>query len=226
MSYDLFIGDKLFSSWSLRGWLMFKKFDIPFNEIMVGLYTGTMAQDMAPLAPARLVPALRAPDGTVIGESLAMAETLAEAFPDRGLWPAGAAARATARWLAAEMHAGFGNLRNDCPMQLACQIGDFTPSDKVHADLDRIEDLFEHAAGYSDGTGPWLFGKVSLADAFFAPVAARVAGYDLPAGPRLAAFTKTVLADPDFRAWRAEGVKMTYDPFPYDLGSAQRDWPS
>ena len=86
MTYGLYIGDKAFSSWSLRGWLMLRKFDLPFREHMVFLYAGTMQTDLAPLAPARLVPALRTPDGTVIGESLAMAETLAECHPDAGLW--------------------------------------------------------------------------------------------------------------------------------------------
>ena len=78
MSYDLYIGDKTFSSWSLRGWLMLEKFGLTFQEHMVGLYAGTMAEDLSPLAPARLVPVLRTPDDTVVGESLAMAETLAE----------------------------------------------------------------------------------------------------------------------------------------------------
>ena len=118
MTYDLYIGDRLFSSWSLRGWLMFEKFDIPCNTHMIGLYSGTMAQDMAPLAPARLVPAIRTPDGTVVGESLAIGETLAEHHPDAGHWPTNPAARATARWLCAEMTAGFTARRDAGPMQL------------------------------------------------------------------------------------------------------------
>ena len=99
MTYDLYIADRMFSSWSLRGWLMFDSFGLPVRPHMVGLYAGTMATDMAPVAPARLVPALRTPEGTVIGESLAMAETLAERHPEAGLWPADPALRATARWL-------------------------------------------------------------------------------------------------------------------------------
>ena len=93
MTYDLYIGDRTFSSWSLRGWLMLEKFGLPYRAHLVGLYSGTMAQDLAPLAPTRLVPALRLPDGTVVGETLAMAETLAERHPDAGLWPADPAAR-------------------------------------------------------------------------------------------------------------------------------------
>jgi glutathione S-transferase len=91
MTYTLYIGDRLFSSWSLRGWLMLEKFNIPHSVKLVGLYSGTMAKDMAHLAPARLVPTLVTPEGTVVGESLAMAETLAEENPDAGLWPAAVA---------------------------------------------------------------------------------------------------------------------------------------
>ena len=96
MTYDLFIGDRTFSSWSLRGWLMLEKFNLPHRVNMVGLYTGTMAEDLAPVAPAHLVPVLRTAEGTVVGETMAMAETLAERHPDAGMWPEDPAARATA----------------------------------------------------------------------------------------------------------------------------------
>ncbi len=131
MTYDLFIGDRLFSSWSMRGWLMLEKFGIPHRTHMIGLYSGTMAEDMAALAPARLVPTLRTPAGTVVGESLAMAETLAEENPDAGLWPSDPAARAAARWLCAEMMAGFTNLRGQCPMQLLHCYEGFEPSEPL-----------------------------------------------------------------------------------------------
>ena len=97
MTYDLYIGDRLFSSWSLRGWLLFEKFGIPCNTHLVGLYSGTMAQDLAPLSPARLVPAIRTSDGDVIGETMAIAETLAEQNPTAGHWPENPSARILAR---------------------------------------------------------------------------------------------------------------------------------
>lgn len=87
MTYDLYIGDRTHSSWSLRGWLMLEAFGLPFRTRMVGLYSGTMASDLAPVAPARLVPAMRTPDGIAVGDTLAMAETLAERHPEAGLWP-------------------------------------------------------------------------------------------------------------------------------------------
>ena len=224
MTYDLYIGDRTFSSWSLRGWLMLEKFGLPFRTHLVGLYGGTMAADMAHLAPARLVPALQQPDGTVVGESMAIAETLAERHPDAGLWPADAAARATARMLCAEMAAGFGALRNQCPMQLQHVNTGFQPSEATRADLARIETLWTHARSFATD-GPWLFGAYSLADAFYAPVCARIIGYDLPVSEAARAYCATTLADPAFKAWRAEGLKTTYDPFPYDMGTPIADWP-
>ena len=224
MTYELFIGDRTFSSWSLRGWLMMEKFNLPHRVHMVGLYSGTMADDMSPLAPARLVPAIRTPEGTVVAETLAMAETLAERHPEAGMWPGTPAARATARWLAAEMCAGFTALRGACPMQLQHVNEGFEVSAEVRADLDRIETLWAHARSMA-GDGPWLFGAYSLADVFYAPVTARIVGYDLPVSDEARAYCETTIADPAFRAWRAEGQKVSYDPFPYNLGLEKRPWP-
>ncbi|WP_439104514.1 glutathione S-transferase [Celeribacter marinus] len=225
MSYDLFIGDKSFSSWSLRGWLLLEKFDIPYTEHMLGLYSGTMTKDMASLAPARLVPTLRTPEGWVVGETSAIAETLAERHPDAGIWPKDGEARSYARWLAGEMHAGFGALRTDCGMQLIYVMKGFSPSDAVKADLARIDDLLGRAMGRFGADGPWLFGDYTAADAFYAPVAARIIGYDLPVSDRLRAYAMTHLNDTAFRKWRREGLKTTYTPMPYDLGLPTQPWP-
>lgn len=225
MTYDLYIGDRTFSSWSLRGWLMLERFDLPYRSHMVGLYSGTMADDLAELAPARLVPVLRTPDGCVIGETLAMAETLAERHPDKGMWPADPSQRARARWLCAEMASDFSALRNACPMQLQYVNSGFVVSDAVQADLDRVETLWSGARAMRQEDGPWLFGSYSLADAFYAPVAARIVGYDLPVSDAARLYCATTINDPAFKAWRAEGLKTTYDPFPYDMGLSTRPWP-
>ena len=226
MTYDLYIGDRTFSSWSLRGWLMLEKFNLPYKAHLVGLYAGTMAEELAPIAPATLVPALRLPDGTVVGETMAMAETLAERHPEAQMWPADPAARAAARWLSAAMAAGFGALRGECPMQLAHVNVGFPVSDAVQADLARIETLWAHARRVAKAEGPWLFGEYSLADAFYAPVAARIVGYDLPVSDNARAYCEATLNDAAFKAWRAEGLKVTYDPFPYDMGVPTRAWPA
>ena len=225
MTYDLFLGDRTFSSWSLRGWLMFVQFDLPVRTRMVGLYDGTMAEDLSELAPARLVPVMRDADGIVLGDTLAMAETLAERHPEAGLWPSEPAARALARWLVAEMHSGFTALRTACPMQLLHQYQGFVPSEAVKADLDRIETLWSLARSRHGSGGPWLFGAYSLADVFYAPVAARIAGYRLPVGAGARAYVDTTLADPAFRRWRAMGLTKRYDPMPYAMDLPTALWP-
>ncbi|MEJ2036876.1 MAG: glutathione S-transferase [Maritimibacter sp.] len=225
MTYDLYIGDRAFSSWSLRGWLMFENFGIPCRTHMVGLYTGTMAADLAPLAPAKLVPVMRTPDGIVVGETLAMAETLAERHPEAGLWPEDPEARALARWLVAEMHSGFTALRGACPMQLLRQYDGFQPSEAVRADLDRLETIWTMAREKFGGSGPWLFGRYSLADVVYAPVAARIAGFGLPVSAEAQAYVATHLADPAFRRWRALGLTVSYDPEPYAQDLPHLPWP-
>nr|WP_282078095.1 glutathione S-transferase [Epibacterium ulvae] len=224
MMYDLYIGNRLFSSWSLRGWLMLEQFNLPHKVHMVGLYSGTMAEDLKPLAPARLVPTLKTEEGLVVGESLAIAETLAERHPDAQLWPQDPTARATARWLCAEMVGGFAHLREDCPMQLRHIWQGFNPSDAVRTDLNRIETLWSHAKTVKAVDGPWLFGAYSLADVFYTPVAARIIGYDLPVSAEASAYCKALLSEPAVKAWRRDALEETYDPMPYDLSLPHRDW--
>jgi glutathione S-transferase len=183
-----------------------------------------MAAEMAHLAPAKLVPTLQTPDGTVVGESLAIAETLAENHPDKGMWPTDPAARATARWLGAEMASSFGQLRGQCPMQLQHVNKGFEVDAGLQADLDRLEILWTQAAKFKSD-GPWLFGEYSLADCMFAPVAARIIGFDLPVSDAARAYCDTTINDPTFKAWRAEGLKTVYDPFPYDMGVPTTSWP-
>ena len=224
MTYDLFIGDRTFSSWSLRGWLMLEKFDLPYQTHMVGLYSGTMAEDLAQLHPARLVPVLRTPDGHVIGETLAMAETLAERHPEAGLWPADAALRTRARWLCAEMASGFSALRSACPMQLDHVNLGFAPSAAVVADLQRIETLWSAAWSLS-GSKDWLLGDYSLADVFYAPVAARIIGYELPVSDQIRDYCERTISDPVFKAWRELGQKVSYTTFPYPDYPPTATWP-
>ncbi|MDP5217398.1 glutathione S-transferase [Ruegeria sp. 2205SS24-7] len=225
MTYDLYIGDRLFSSWSLRGWLMFEKFNIPCHTHLVGLYSGTMAQDLQPVAPARLVPCMRMPDGAPVGESLAMAETLAELHPEANLWPQAPAARATARWLCAEMAAGFGDLRGQCPMQLLHSYAGFAPSEGTQRDLSRIETLWSHARQISGAQDGPLFGAYSLADVFYTPVAARIVGYGLPVSTENRAYCEALLTDPAVLAWREKALEVTYDPFPYPVDAKIIPWP-
>ncbi|MEX0280736.1 MAG: glutathione S-transferase [Arenibacterium sp.] len=225
MTYTLYIGDQMYSSWSMRGWLMLKAFNLAFNTHKVGLYTGTMATDLAPLAPARLVPCLRLTDGTVVGETLAMAETLAERHPNVGLWPASPSHRATARWLCAEMASGFQALRSECPMQFQRRYKGFIVSDALGDDLERLETLWQHARRVSGTNTDWLFGDYTLADVFFTPVAARIIGYGLPVSDNARTYCDALLGTEPVKEWRREAEKTHYEPEPYPCDVPSDDWP-
>lgn len=225
MTYTLYIGDRTFSSWSLRGWLLFRKFDLPVEIRMVGLYSGTMAADMAHLAPGRTVPVATTPEGHVLTDSLAIAETLAERHPDVPLYPRDPAARALARSITAEMHSGFGALREACPHNMDNVWEGFAPSEAVLADLARIETLWTLARTRHGAGGPWLFGEYSIADAFYAPIANRITTYGLPVGDLARAYVDQTIADPRMRQWRAMGQTVRYDPFPYALDLPRLPWP-
>lgn len=228
MTYELFIAARTFSSWSLRGWLMFDSFGLPVKPRVLSLYGGDMLAELEELglAPARLVPVMRTPEGHVVGETLAMASVLTERHPDAGLWPADPAARAAAHWLVSEMHAGFTALRGACPMQLLGQYQGFEVSAEVQRDLDRLDRIFAHAESQRTTEGPWLFGTWSMADVFYAPVAARIAGYGLPVSERLAAYTAAMLAHPSFRSWRAQAMTESFDTDPYPMPYTRAAWPA
>ncbi|WP_138468268.1 glutathione S-transferase [Poseidonocella sp. HB161398] len=227
MSYELFIGHASYSSWSLRAWLLLHRFGLDFGLVHVDIYEGGKMADLAPVAPARTVPVLRLADGTVIGDSLAIAETLNERHADAGFWPGDPAARALARWITAEMHSGFGALRGHCPMVVTHQRTDFPVPADVQADLERIAVLWAAARERWGGEGPWLFGRYTIADAFFAPVAMRIAGYCLPAEGAARDYVNAHLADPAIAEWRALGAAWPLAKRPdYALAGTHRDWPS
>jgi len=225
MTYDLAIGDRSYSSWSLRGWLLFEKFGLPVRCYSFVLWTDDFRRLSVEFPPARLVPAMRTPEGEVVGDTLAIAETLAERHPEAGLWPADPAARAMARWMAAEMHSGFTALRGDCPMNLRLSYRDAAPRAEVLDDLARIEALWSRARERFGGAGPWLFGRYSAADAFFAPVATRIASYNLPVSAAAADYVAAHLADPAFRRWRAMGLAENRIQPAYAKPYAERPWP-
>jgi len=225
MTYDLAIGDRAYSSWSLRGWLLFDAFGIAVKTQTARLYTDELPQLLASYTPARTVPVMRCPDGTVVPDSLAMAEELATRHPDAGLLPSDPRARAAARVLMAEMHAGFTALRGHCPMNLRVSYSNCDATDAVMADLARLETLWAWARAQTGTKGPWLCGDYSVADVFFAPVAGRIAGYNLPVGPEAAAYVAAHLAHPSFRQWRAMGHADGADQPFYARSYPQRPWP-
>lgn len=225
MSYDLVIGDRAYSSWSLRGWLFFDAFGIPVKTHRAQLYTDELATILRDFPPARTAPTMRTPDGVVVPESLAIAEELATRHPDAGLWPSDPKARAVARVLSAEMHAGFAALRSHCPMNLRVSYSDCTPPDAVLADLARLSVIWHWARGQTGATGPWLCGDYCAADAMFAPVAARIAGYGLTVSGPDVAYVAAHLAHPSFRRWRAMGHADGPDQPFYARDYPVRTWP-
>jgi len=210
MTYDLYIGDRTYSSWSLRGWLMFEKFNIPCRTHMAGLHSGTLQQDLADLTPARLVPAIRTPDGDAVGDTMAIAETLAERHPDAGLWPADQMARAKARAVSAEMASGFVGLRSQFPMNCRRDIPGVTPNTDAARDIARIETIWRECRDKFGKSGPYLFGEFSIADAMYAPVASRFNTYGLASSDTSRAYVHTLLSMAEMKQWYADGKAETW----------------
>ena len=225
MTYDLAIGDRAYSSWSLRGWLLFDAFGLPVKVRRARLYTDELPELLRSFPPARTVPAMRTPGGSVVPDTIAIAEELASRHPEAGIWPTDPHARATARALVAEMHAGFTALRSHCPMNLRVSYQDCAPPPEVLADLARLEALWSWARATTGAKTPWLCGEYSAADAFFAPVAARIAGYNLPVGAGAMVYVNAHLAHPSFRRWRAMGMADGRDQEFYHRDWPRRDWP-
>ncbi len=202
----LYIGNKNYSSWSLRPWLLMRHAGIEFEEVNLRLdfsEGSVFRRQLLAVAPIAKVPVL-VDDGLAIWDTLAIAEYLAEKFPHLNLWPRARAARATARSLCAEMHAGFGALRNHFPMNIEASlpvVGAKVLSEQPEAVLDvaRIGDMWSRAL--DDSGGPFLFGAFGVVDAYYAPVCTRLRTYGiaLPAGPQC--YAQRVLALDAQRAW-------------------------
>ena len=225
MTYDLYIGDYAYSSWSLRGWLLVNRFELSAQIIMIPFAKKDVADQMSDIGTARTVPTLICNDGAVVSESAAIAEELATRHPKAGIWPINPKARALARTLLSEMASGFTALRADCPMSLRVCYSDCSPSDAVRADIARLEEIWAYARAHRVSDGPWLLGDYSAADAFFAPVAGRIGGYSLPVGDDAAAYVTAHLADPAFRRWRSMALVHGPDLPWYRKDYPQNDWP-
>ena len=166
----LVIGNKLYSSWSLRPWLVLSAFSIPFEEIVIPLRRPETAARLMEYSPSGKVPVLIDGDVTV-WESLAIIEYLAEKFPDLPVWPRDGKARAHARAISSEMHAGFQALRQGCAMHLGARFATPPITDALRANVDRVEDIWSEARNrYGNGDGPFLYGAFSAADAMYARV--------------------------------------------------------
>lgn len=213
--FTLYIGYRNVSSWSLRGWLMARKSGLKFTERFVRYREPEEKAKLLAISPTGKVPLLvdeRGEEPVRIWETIAIGEYLAEHFPDAKLWPLDPAARALARSVSAEMHAGFSALRSQMSMDLLGRSLSASLEDPaLKSDVARIETIWTECRTLygNDGGGPFLFGHFTIADAMFAPVATRFRTYDARLDPICQAYADTILSDPDMLAWeeaaRSEG---------------------
>jgi glutathione S-transferase len=206
--YTLVIGNKNYSSWSLRPWLLMREAGLPFEEIRIPLRTPGTAARIREHSPAGRVPVLH--DGAVtVWDSLAIAEYLAERHPDLALWPADTAARSHARAVSAEMHSGFQALRTHMPMHCRASFPGAGRTAEALADIARITALWRDCRSRFGAAGELLLGAFSIADAMYAPVVLRLRTYGVELDPVCRAYSDAVLALPALRRWLAEAQAET-----------------
>jgi len=201
----LVIGSRNYSSWSLRGWLLLKQAGIAFEEVPLRFTAPDFKQQVLRLSPAGRVPVLIDGDLT-IWDSLAIAEYLAENFADKLLWPIDRKARAEARAVCAEMHAGFQALRNNMPMNIGAHLPGRGWNVDVQRDISRIAAIWGARSRFAAG-GPFQFGRFSVADAYFAPVVWRFNTYQPELPAQALDYVRTMLVLPAMQAWAAEAAR-------------------
>jgi glutathione S-transferase len=215
MPLKLIVANKAYSSWSQRAWILLAHFKIPFEETVIPLDLPETRSLILKHSPSAKCPALI--DGSItVWESLAIMEYVAEIFPDKAIWPRGKAARAHARSLAAEMHAGFQTLRQHCPTNFRRPVRGIALTEAVEADVARIDAAWTHARKTFGKAGPFLFGRFSAADAMYAPVVSRFHVYDVPVSRMPRAYMAAVMALPAWKAWIADGEAEEWRIEKYD----------
>lgn len=208
MSLHLIIGDKDLSSWSMRGALALALTGAKYTEELVRLDQPDTREKLLKYSATAKVPLLKTEFG-VIADSLAIAEYLAEQFPDASLWPKDLAARAQARSACAQMHSGFFAIRSNMPFDLLRDAPLSPVPADVQAEIERLLALWGECRAAATEAGPYLFGRVSLADAFFAPVAVRLRTYQVALSEVDAAYVETLYQWPAFKAWQQAGLEET-----------------
>ena len=209
----LYIGNKNYSSWSMRSGVLMAAFGIPFEEVKLrfDFSAGSeWSRVIAGVSPTQRVPVIVEDDGFAVWETLAIAEYIADRHPEHAIWPRDARARARARSLCAEMHAGFTRLRTVCPMNIEVFFPDvgarlWAEDEALRADVARLDAAWSEALASSGG--PFLFGAFSAADAYFAPVAVRLSRFGLPVSEAAAAYRDALLAHPAVEDWIADAMR-------------------
>ncbi len=202
---QLIIGNKNYSSWSLRPWLLMKKAGLKFEEIRISLNTETTKIELAEYSPSMKVPVL-IDQGNTIWDSFSIMEYISERYMNNEGWPQDLSTRAVGRSAASEMHSGFFSIRNELPMN--CRIDIKLPlSPAVRAEVDRIESLWTELREEFTSYGPWLLGEFSILDCMFAPIAIRFSGYQVDVNTICQTYMDHLLSDPHMEQWTHEGQK-------------------
>ncbi|HEY2515859.1 MAG TPA: glutathione S-transferase family protein [Polyangiaceae bacterium] len=205
----LYIGNKNYSSWSLRAWLSLKHVGTPFKEVVIPLEgPGILTTEIGKHSPSGKVPVLRYGE-FVVWDTMAIQEYLAEEFHQSHLWPSDRFARATARSVSAEMHAGFGALRTAMPMNIRRKPFELRRTEEVEADVARVQAIWSDCRRRFGSGGAFLFGRYSIADSMFAPVATRFRTYGVPLDDHATAYVEAIYALPSMKEW-VEGAKKEY----------------
>ena len=206
--FELIIGNKAYSSWSLRSWLALKHADVAFTETRVPLYVHGYKEELLKYAPSGKVPILK--HGAVtVWDSLAICEYLAERFPQAQLWPEDAAVRALARSISAEMHSGFSGIRSAMPFNCRAHDRHVPISAEIQKEIDRVQSLWQDCRTQHGKGGPWLFGRFSIADAMYIPVALRFITYSVPLHAVARGYADTAHEHPAVREWIAAAKQET-----------------
>lgn len=213
----LVIGNKLYSSWSMRPWLVLKSFGIPFEEVIIPLRQPDSKTRVLAYSPSGKVPALI--DGDLsVWESMSIIEFIADRHRELAVWPADRSARAHARSISNEMHSGFQALRQGCPMDAGTRYKTPVIDDAMKVSIDRIEALWTEARAKYGSGGPYLYGTFSAADAMYAPIVFRFDGYSIPVSAQSRAYIDAILAHPNVVDWRAAALKEPWTIPDYAAG--------
>jgi glutathione S-transferase len=204
----LIIGNKNYSSWSLRPWLLLKHNDINFDEIMIPLYQDNTKAELLKYSPAGKVPTL-IHQGQSIWDSLAICEFIAELYPDAKAWPINPQDRALARSISHEMHSGFMTIRNSLPMNCRKSMIFNVDSTQLQQEIDRIAEIWQSCRNNYSSVGPFLFGEFSIADAMYAPIVLRFQSYGIKVGTIQSEYMQTILSLPAIKDWISDGLLET-----------------
>ena len=220
MALTLVIGNKNYSSWSFRPWIAMKAAGIPFDEVVISLDAADFKERVLKVSGTGKVPVLI--DGNVrVWESLAILEYLAEKFPDAKLWPEDPAARAHARTISSEMHAGFLPLRKACPMNVWHPPKEYPQADDVMDNVRRIDAMWADSRKRFGAGGPFLFGAFGAADAMYAPVVSRFETYGIEVGAESGTYMDSMMALPAWQEWCAAALKEAWV-----LSRNEPEWPN